>query len=793
MLQHKKLHCLLVLGGLVGAGPVFGQSGTFTFVTGEVSVQKSSGQRVAVTRGTPVDAGDAIVTGSRGMAQLTMVDQAKISLRPNTQFQIEQYADRPDSDQGGLLSLLRGTLRTFTGLIAARNRDRFVMKTKVATVGIRGSGNVLFAGTAADCDPNKVDASGAGCDITVNHTIEGSHAVTFGDFSGPGLPPQQGGAQTLITGPGQTVLVTGKGDVRFIPTPQFIADSSTNPTGATKETGSGEGGGATRDFGPNDGSGSSTQQGTATYVPVGNNGLGFTIIDTAGIGSDPSTLRDVVIAAAGGPFEGQAVAADVTLESGALRSYRAYAGSLSGIVPAIAGGTQREVQTVSAGSATITLGRWENGELGFAGPASTITVPGSVHWIYANSGYPTYLSDVLTGTATYTLAAATSPTNQFNTAGSLGSATLNVNFSNRTLDAALAITIPGAGGNAGGSWSMTAQGVPVALNAFYASSADRLVVTNTVSGASSSNNSDLSGSIEGSFVGSALQGAVVGYGLSDQTSANPVNHNVVSGVAGFSGPVRTESPAFRDGLVSDPTESLASGVTQVRTYATANRPDEFTSNDSGGLIEFAAPYSSLGGHARYALGSATVQQAGTDPETGLTWGRWSGGTATVTGSGQTANLNLSSSSLHYIFSGTQNAPVNLPLTGTATYDMVGSTSPTDNLGHVGALNSASLAANFTNRTADATVNFAINGQTWNGVANAMPIYRDQYFSAYTPSMVPGASSTSQLVLTCMPNCGPISGGSLDGFFAGRTGQGAGVNYNFNGNAGAVAFRRRGGG
>ena len=793
MHQPRKLHCLLVLGGLVGAGPVFGQSGTFTFVTGEVSVQKSGGQRVAVTRGTPVDAGDAIVTGTRGMAQLTMVDQAKISLRPNTQFQIEQYADRADSDQGGLLNLLRGTLRTFTGLIAARNRDRFVMKTKVATVGIRGSGNVLFAGTAADCDPDKVDASGAGCDITVNHTIEGSHAVTFGDFSGPGLPPQQGGAQTLITGPGQTVLVTGKGDVRFIPTPQFIADSATNPTGATKETGGGAGGGATRNFGPSDGSGSSTRQGTATYVPVGNNGLGFTIIDTAGIGSDPSTLRDVVIAAAGGPFEGQAVAADVSLESGALRSYRAYAGSLSSIMPAIAGGTQREVQTVSAGSATITLGRWENGSLGFAGPDSTITVPGSVHWIYANSGYPTYLSDVLTGTATYTLAAATSPTNQFNTAGSLGSATLNVNFSNRTLDAALAISIPGAGGNAGGSWSMTAQGVPVALNAFYASSADRLVVTNTVSGASSSNNPDLSGSIEGSFVGSALQGAIVGYGLSDQTSANPVNHNVVSGVAGFSGPVRTESPAFRDGLVSDPTGSLASGVTQVRTYATANRPDEFTSNDSGGLIEFAAPYSSLGGHARYALGSATVQQAGTDPETGLTWGRWSGGTATVTGNGQTANLSLSSSSLHYIFSGTQNAPVNLPLTGTATYDVVGSTSPTDNLGHVGALNSASLAANFTNRTADATVNFAINGQTWNGVANSMPIYRDQYFSAYTPSMVPGASSTSQLVLTCTPNCGPITGGSLDGFFAGRTGEGAGVNYNFNGNAGAVAFRRRGGG
>lgn len=193
MLQRKKLASLLLLAGVVSAGPAFAQSGSFTFVTGEVNVQRKDGQRVAVTKGTPVNPGDAIVTGTRGMAQLTMVDQAKISLRPNTQFQIEQYADRPDSDQGALLNLIRGTLRTFTGLIASRNRDRFVMKTKVATVGIRGSGNVLFAGTAADCDPAKVEASGGGCDITVNHTIEGSHAVTFGDFGAPGLPPQQGG------------------------------------------------------------------------------------------------------------------------------------------------------------------------------------------------------------------------------------------------------------------------------------------------------------------------------------------------------------------------------------------------------------------------------------------------------------------------------------------------------------------------------------------------------------------------------------------------------------------------
>ena len=66
------------------------------------------------------------------MAQLTMVDQARLSLRPRTQFVIENYADRRDSTQGGVLSLLRGTLRTFTGLIASANRDKFVKTAEEA-------------------------------------------------------------------------------------------------------------------------------------------------------------------------------------------------------------------------------------------------------------------------------------------------------------------------------------------------------------------------------------------------------------------------------------------------------------------------------------------------------------------------------------------------------------------------------------------------------------------------------------------------------------------------------------
>jgi hypothetical protein len=661
-------------------------------------------------------------------------------------------------------------------------------------VGIRGSGNVLFAGTAADCDPNRVDSNATSCDITVNHTIEGSHSVTFGDTAGGGLPPQQGGVQTLITGPGQTVLVTAKGDVRYIPTPSFISDAAINPTGAAKSASVGGSGGAgaggeERNFGPNDGSGASTRQGTGSTTLIGNNGLGFSVTDASGnlTGGDPVGLQDIVIAG-GATLSGQAVKGDMQFEGENLRGYRAYAGLQSGLEPSIAGGTARDAQVFSSGGLTISAGRFENATLGYFGQGTGSLVPGSVHWIYAGSGFPAYLSDVLTGTATYTRVVNTSPTNQFNTVGSLTSAQLDVNFSNRTLNANVGVSMPGTSTNAGGTWTLAAQGVPFSLGAFFSSTADRLRITNGA-GASSTTNLGLYGSLEGSFVGSGLAGAIVGYNFSDQTSSNAQNFNTVSGVIGFQGPPQNSSAPYRDGLVSDVDGNLSGGL--VRNYATTNRPDEVVVDSQGRADGFAAPYGTFGGHQSYARGTASVAQSGTDPETGLVWGRWSGGVATVTTGSQTQSIALNGRSLHYVFSAQQSGPVALPLTGSATYDLIGSTTPTDNAGRTGTLNSASLAANFTARTVDTNVNLTIGGQTIIGAAANVPIYREQYFSAFRGSVPAGIPIPQLLNITCTPSCSGASG-SIDGFFTGRSGQGAGMMYNLNGATGATAFRRPGG-
>ncbi len=748
------------------AAPAWAQSGEFTFVIGAVTVERPSG-RITPIRGTTVTPQDVIMTGADGMAQLAMVDGAKLSLRPNSQLLVQKYPVSVNDPPGAILSLVRGTLRTFTTALSGPNRAGYQLNTKIATIGIRGSGGILEHQ-----------------DDTTNHyTIEGSHEVASAD----------GKFESIISFPNQTVQVVLGQPPKLIPTPPSLLAAGAVSKDGKKKVASAEG---------------SPDTVTLASVfnlieiffgrskPQGGSALGFTIVDPSGnLGADPLRLQNIVIAAGGSLASDIALPSAITIEqNGGLRAYTAYAASQSGTGANIAGGTARDVQIISLGNNTaVAIGRWEGvSSFGFgAGNGGTGgTVGGSVHFAYGGAGYPSYLSDVLTGTATYTRQAATTPTNQFGTLGTLTTATLDVNFTARTLNAVIGVTMPAGSGASAGNWNLAATNVPFALNAFYASGS-RVTVTNA-SGGRSTNNTLLGGSIEGSFVGSKLNGAILGYSIFDRTSGSSADSQRINGVVVYSGPSQNASANYRDGLVSDPTGSLGA-ASYIRSFATSNTAAEVTVGNSGAVSAFAAPFptgNEIVGHRPYAQGTAVVFDNGFDPTTGLVWGRWAGGTATIGGQ----NVSLAQSSLHYIFSPTQSGPVALPLTGTGVYDVVGSTRPTDLGGRVGVFNSASLNANFSAKTVDTSINITIGGQTWNGSAAGVPIYRDQYFSAYAggPSIA-GIPRPAVFNITCTPNCTPAGvTGSLDGFFTGRRGAGAGVMYNMSNISGAIAFARRGG-
>lgn len=755
------------------------QSGRVTFVTGDVAIQRKDGTRAPATRGAPINPGDQVVSGDGGLAQLDMADRARLSVRPQSQVEIVQYGDKPDSGTPATVRLLRGTVRSFTGALTPQDRDRFSMKTDVATVGVRGSGNILFAGRAADCDPERLAAEAAACAITVNHTIEGAHVVAFGDVA---TPQEFDRVPRLISGPGQTVLVTARGDVRFVPLPSYLAATAISPAGTAGAAADGE---EARGFGPGDEAGADEPLGIGARRPAGDNGLGFKLTPTASdlVGQDPDGTEDVVTAS-GFTFAGQALPGDVRREGGALRGYRLHPGLNVDLEVNIAGGSSQEAATYVEPGLVLSAGRWDGAALSYAGLASGVGVGGGVHWITGGAGYPPYLAEVLTGTAVYTPVIQTSPTNQSNTAGSLTSARLDVNFSARTLDARLGVSMPAAGGSGGGSWQLSATGVPIIGGSFYASSGSGLLIANAA-GARSDTDPRLAGSIEGRFVGAGLRGAILGYAFSDATAASAANHQRINGVVGFRGPAQDTTAPYRDALVSDPANRLAGSL--ARNFSFSARPGEIAVDASGRVSSFDGPVDASGIRGRYALGGASHAQSGTDAATGLVWGRWAGGTATQAG----AALGLQSRSLHYIFSAEQSAPVALPLTGTATYEWVGGTSPTDAQGNVGTLTTASLSADFSRRTVDVGIGVAVGGQSVSATAIGVPIYRGQYFSAIQGPSPAGVPLNALLNITCTPTCARPTG-SVDGFFTGRTGAGAGLMYNLNGITGAAAFRRPGG-
>ncbi len=111
------------------------------FSVGSVTAVDTVGVQRPLTRGAEIGNGDTIRTGEGGRAQVRFSDGAMVSLQPQTEFRIDnyQYSGKDDGQEKGFFSLLKGGLRTITGLIGRSNRDNYRVTTTVATIGIRGT------------------------------------------------------------------------------------------------------------------------------------------------------------------------------------------------------------------------------------------------------------------------------------------------------------------------------------------------------------------------------------------------------------------------------------------------------------------------------------------------------------------------------------------------------------------------------------------------------------------------------------------------------------------------------
>jgi len=113
-------------------------AGTVMEIQGEVLVADKP-----VDKKSDIYEGDSITSGGDGELLVRMTDGTTVAVRPNSVLKVDQYHFENDLKKSGdnnfLVRLLKGGMRTVTGLIGKRNPKNFKVATPTATIGVRGT------------------------------------------------------------------------------------------------------------------------------------------------------------------------------------------------------------------------------------------------------------------------------------------------------------------------------------------------------------------------------------------------------------------------------------------------------------------------------------------------------------------------------------------------------------------------------------------------------------------------------------------------------------------------------
>lgn len=133
------LFCVLLFSGsLAWAGTV---AGVVKQLSGPLFAKKADGRMKVLALKSEVEEGDTLVSEKNTYALVKLIDNSEITLRPNSSFTIDRFAydaAKPQRDSASF-TLVKGGLRSVTGLLGKRSKDKWSLKTPTATIGIRGT------------------------------------------------------------------------------------------------------------------------------------------------------------------------------------------------------------------------------------------------------------------------------------------------------------------------------------------------------------------------------------------------------------------------------------------------------------------------------------------------------------------------------------------------------------------------------------------------------------------------------------------------------------------------------
>lgn len=192
----------LMLAALLGLGATSAQAAAAATVNLVTGVAKA-GDR-SLHKGDAINAGETITVGNNSYLSLAFADGGRVLLRPNTTFEVEAYdypatpsaaaptAEAP-SDAGSAVTaeaapapgsgkaffkLVRGGFRAISGLIGKKDHQEYLVRTTVATIGIRGTDYVAEICSGQDCAGPYLEVDGDLSEALQVGVNEGAIAVT---------------------------------------------------------------------------------------------------------------------------------------------------------------------------------------------------------------------------------------------------------------------------------------------------------------------------------------------------------------------------------------------------------------------------------------------------------------------------------------------------------------------------------------------------------------------------------------------------------------------------------------
>jgi FecR protein len=146
-IQSAALAILLAIGGLLPSVSGAAESvGRVLFAIGDAKLAGGN----AVKKGDTIEVGQTVTTGANGHVHIRFVDEAFVSVRPNSSLTVEQYEydSKNPANNKVRFNLTQGVARLITGKAGQAAKENFRLNTPVAAIGIRGTDFLVQAKSA---------------------------------------------------------------------------------------------------------------------------------------------------------------------------------------------------------------------------------------------------------------------------------------------------------------------------------------------------------------------------------------------------------------------------------------------------------------------------------------------------------------------------------------------------------------------------------------------------------------------------------------------------------------------